>query len=157
MQAVGDQDRNAFDRLAGFAFHRIAWLKQQAGAWLSQPALPVDPLRRDAPQRQPEHALLPLLPAQPQAAASLHMQHRERSEPAHSEMGPERPGRGEQLTAVVPQGGGYGGLPATEVIGLQHGGQPSPLQRILTWGLGGGTGQVRTLRANVRITMDSCD
>ena len=154
MQAGGNQDRNAFDRLAGFALHHITWLKQQAGAGLSQPALAVDPLSRDAPQRQPEHTLLPLLPAQPQAAASLHMQHRERPELADAEVGSERAGRGEQLTAVMPQSGGYSGLPATEVIGLQHGGQPSALQRILTLGLGGGTGQGRRMLSTCPGTLE---
>jgi len=42
---------------------------------------------------------------------------------------------------VVTQGRGYGGLPATEDIGLEHSGQPRSLQRILTWGPGGERGK----------------
>ena len=71
MQAGGNQKREAFDRLAGFALHHIAGLKQQAGAGFGQPALSVDPLLRDPPQRQPEHALLTLLAVQPEPAETF--------------------------------------------------------------------------------------
>lgn len=89
MQFGGNQDRQACERLAGFAIHGIAGLEQQAGAGLGQPALSVDPFGRDPPQRQPEHAVLALLPVQPQPAATLQVQHRVGPDPANSEMGLE--------------------------------------------------------------------
>ena len=87
--------------------------------------------------RQPEHAQLALLAAQPHPAAPLQVQHGEGPDLANTEMDLERPCGAEKLAAVVSQGGGYGGLPATEVLGVQRGGQPSPMQRILMRGLGG--------------------
>jgi len=104
---------------------------------LGKPALSVDPLFRDPPQRQPEHALLALLPVQPQPASPLKVQHREGPDPANTEMGLKRVCGTEKLTAVVSKGVGRGCLPATEVVGMQHGRQPCPMQRILWWGLSG--------------------
>ena len=137
MDAGGNQDRESFDRLAGFALHHITGLEQKAGAGFGQPALAIDPLLRDPPQRQPEHAQLALLAAQPHPAAPLQVQHGEGPDLANTEMDLERPCGAEKLAAVVSQGGGYGGLPATEVLGVQRGGQPSPMQRIVMRGLGG--------------------
>jgi hypothetical protein len=82
-----------------------------------------------------------LLAAQPHPAAPLQVQDGEGPNLANTEMDLEQFCGAEKLTAVVTQGGGYGGLPATEVIGLQHGGQSRSLQRIMTLGLGGGTGK----------------
>lgn len=137
MQAGGNQNRETFDRLAGLALHGIAGLEQQAAARFGQPALSVDPLFCDPPQRQPEHALLALLAAQPQPAAPLQVQHGESPNLANTEMGLEQLCGAEQLAAVVSQGGGHGSFPATEVLGVQHGGQPSPMERIVIRGLGG--------------------
>ena len=139
MDAGGNQDRESFDRLAGFALHHITGLEQEPGAGFGQPTLAIDPLLRDPPQRQPKHALLALLAllsAQPQPAAPLQVQHGEGPDLANTEMDLERLCGAEKLAAVVSQDGGHCSLPATEVLGVQHGGQPSPMKRIMIRGLG---------------------
>ena len=137
MQAGGNQDRETFDRLTGFALHHITGLEQEAGAGFGQPALSVDSLCCDPPQRQPEHGLLALLAAQPQPARTPHVQHGEGPDLANTEMGLELLCGAEKLAVVVSQVGLHGSLPATEVLGVQHGGQPSPMKRILMRVLGG--------------------
>ena len=65
------------------------------------------------------------------------MQHGEGPDLANTEMGLELLCGAEKLAVVVSQGGLHGSLPATEVPGVQHGGQPSPMKRIQMKGLGG--------------------
>jgi hypothetical protein len=98
-------------------------VNQKARTRLRQPVPPIDALLAHAPQRQPEHTPLSLLTQQPHAAAARQVQDSEAAELSQPETGREGLGRAQEIAAMVPQGGGHGGLPAAEVVGVEHGGQ----------------------------------
>ena len=57
--------------------------------------------------------------------------------------GPKGLRAGEELAAVLSKESGHRSLPAAEVVGVKHGGQPGTMKRILPRVLGEGTGQGR--------------
>jgi hypothetical protein len=68
---------------------------------------------------------------QPQAAASLNVHQRAVTELTAANAGPKGLRGGEELAAVVSKGMGHGSLPAAEVVGVNHSGQPVTKKRIL--------------------------
>jgi hypothetical protein len=110
-------------------------VKQQARPRLGQPGVAIDALLCHPPQRQPEHAVVALLPDQLQASPPLNVHQPVASELAALEAGLKGLERGDKRAAVMAQGGGHSRVPTVEVVGVQNGGQPMGLRTLpRQWG-----------------------